>query len=580
MAMVSRLRGNHVTDETLSRLLSDELSTAKTTRAHIHLAQCWQCWARHEQLEKAVLSVVEYRRLHLASASPQSPTRRDALIEQLDRLLREAPHRHRRWPRFHLHLGVTQSLTLPLAFAGIAGIALLGLFLSHERDGSVTATVFLDRATTFEANNQRTAIPAAISQTVRIRTSKAVMDRVVYRDASRRRRLRQQKLEHEQASLKTRLSIAGVSWDEPLSAATYRDWHNRQQTPRDRIDRSKANLLTLTTDVFVGAISEESLTVRATDFHPIRRTINFRDIGTVDIAELSYAVVSWNSINQDLFEPTFVAPSVPLIRASRVPPPSAADIDEAELRARLALNQLRADTGEQVEISRRDRDILVKGVVESTERKRDIESQLRSLPHVALSIMSMSELANRPTTASSVTIINEQTIVAQASPLDKYLLQQQRSREDRSQLSRSLFDSSITIDQECKAISDLLRRFGSGEHLNEIAGIALGELLARHRATLLATLRQQAEILAEINPSTSEKNNHASESPADPLVRLAVDGEQNLALCKELISGSHTSSRPAELVISELTQSVAHLRLATLLVPEGSEALQVHQETH
>jgi hypothetical protein len=501
-------------------------------------------------------------------------------IEQLDRLLREKPDRHLRWPRFYLHLDMSQSSKLPPAFVGIAGVALLGWFLWHNRGGSITATAFLDRATTFETNNQSTAIPAAISQTVRIRTPRAVMDRTVYRDALRRRHLREQKLEQEQARLKTRLSIAGVSWDEPLSAATYRDWHNRQQTPRDRIDRSKANLLTLTTDVFVGAISEESLTVRATDFHPIRRTINFRDMGSVEIAELNYAVVSWNSINQDVFEPLFVAPSVSVVHAPRVLPPSTADMDEAELRARLALNQLRADTGEQVEVSRRDRDILVKGVVESTERKRDLESQLRVLPHVALSIMSIHELANRPTTASTIASINEKSVVAQASPLDKYLLQQRRSREELSQLSRRLFDSSITINQECKAITDLLRRFGSGEHLNEVAGIALGELLGRHRAKLLATLRQQDEILTEINTSTSETTRNASESPADPLVRLAVDGEQNFALCKELISGSNTASRTAELVISELNQSVAHLRTATLLVPEGSEALQVHQDTH
>jgi hypothetical protein len=46
------------------------------------------------------------------------------------------------------------------------------------------------------------------------------------------------------------------------------------------------------------------------------------------------------------------------------------------------------------------------------------------------------------------------------------------------------------------------------------------------------------------------------------------------------ISGSYTVSRSTELVISELSQSVADLRTAALLMPEGSEALQAHQETH
>lgn len=579
-AMVSGLRGNHVTDDTLSRLLSGELSTASASRAHKHLGKCRTCRIRHERFETAVLSVIEYRRLHLHSASVGLPERRDAFVEQIDRLLLDVAARRQRSSHFGLHLGTRLNPKLSLAFVGIAGIALLGLLLLHNRNVAITATVFLDRAATFEFNNQRTAIPAATSQTVRIRTSRAVIDRTVYRDASHRRRLRQQKLGQEQESLKTRLSIAGVSWDEPLSAATYRDWHNRQYTPRDRIDRSQANLLTLTTEVFVGPISAESLTVRVTDFHPLRRTINFRDTGTVEIAELNYAVVSWNSINQGLFEPLAMASNIPPVRASRALPPSRADMDEAELRTRLALNQLRADTGEQVEISRRDGDILVKGVVESTERKRQLEAHLRLLPRVASSIMSTHDLATRATTASMTSNIKEKSVIAQASPLDKYLLQQQRSREELSQLSRKLFDSSIAINQEGKAIADLIRRFGSGEHLTEVAGIALGELLLRHRTTLLATLQQQAEILAELGTSPSETNNNPSESPADPLVRLLVDGDKNLALCKELISGGSTASRSTELVISELNQSAADLRAAALLIPEGSGALQAHQETH
>src|ERR1019366_6426775 len=114
------------------------------------------------------------------------------------------------------------------------------------------------------------------------------------RDPARRRRLKQQHLSTDDQRTKDRLDLAGVSWNEPLSAANFSAWRDRQSAKKDAITRTGTNLLTLTTSVAPDStVVQESLTVRASDFHPLARTIQLRDQGTVEIAELNYAVMPW-----------------------------------------------------------------------------------------------------------------------------------------------------------------------------------------------------------------------------------------------------------------------------------------------
>jgi hypothetical protein len=45
------------------------------------------------------------------------------------------------------------------------------------------------------------------------------------------------------------------------------------------------------------AMQEESLTVRRADFHPVARHLLRRDLSEIDIAELSYGVLSWSAMD-------------------------------------------------------------------------------------------------------------------------------------------------------------------------------------------------------------------------------------------------------------------------------------------
>src|SRR6201999_2346890 len=109
-----------------------------------------------------------------------------------------------------------------------------------------------------------------------------------------------------------------------------------------------------TTTVPGGLVEQQSLTVRDTDFHPVRRTVSLRESGTVEIAEVDFKILPWSAVNADIFEPVdtagITAASNParVLSFPRMPEVLTEDqLDEAELAARLVLNQLHADTGEQ-----------------------------------------------------------------------------------------------------------------------------------------------------------------------------------------------------------------------------------------
>src|SRR5260370_10924926 len=67
--LIANIR-THLTDETLSDLVSGELVGGKFRRAQFHLSKCWKCRSRYEQLERAAMGFVE---LHKEIIKPNPP---------------------------------------------------------------------------------------------------------------------------------------------------------------------------------------------------------------------------------------------------------------------------------------------------------------------------------------------------------------------------------------------------------------------------------------------------------------------------------------------------------------------------
>ena len=83
----------HLTDQELVRALDGELSARDATRADAHLAECWKCRARKQELENAIAGFVRLPQ----SSLPPAEGPRALLIAQMGQLATEPQLGARHW---------------------------------------------------------------------------------------------------------------------------------------------------------------------------------------------------------------------------------------------------------------------------------------------------------------------------------------------------------------------------------------------------------------------------------------------------------------------------------------------------
>ena len=465
----------------------------------------------------------------------------------------------------------------------LAGAFLLALasvvciFLWMYKLPRVTPTAFLDRAVRWDSGTQHDVQPGVIYQKVRITTRKRTMDHAIYRDAQGFRRPRRNKLSPEDEALRDELAKAGVNWDEPLSASNYRAWHDHVSIQRDQVSRDGQSLLKLTTTASNqdSLVLQETLTVRESDFHPVGRTVELRDSGTVEIAELNYDVLPWSMANPDWFEQPASTNPIRSPRVSDTPgfrlPRSLSDVelDEAELEARLALNRLHLDSGREMSLTRGADGIHVLGIVGTAQEKRDLLSQLALIPHILPAISTVEEL-NASQSANGVSSIQSQSLVASGpSSAERYFQEKGMDRIASLPLTQHIVSSAFVINYESKAISELWHRFGSSDaNLSPNARMALSELAVQHKAALLAAIQEEQQKLIELRliSSAAPVSDSAQGTPAE----LEAAAQRNVSLCVELTSPGADQSRPAEEIAPQLAQTLARLRSTILRVSAAS----------
>ncbi len=490
--------------------------------------------------------------------------RLEALLNQLPEQL---PHsgvaRAKEVRRPEAPLNMNPILVSGLILA-IASISCVFLWLQQSRP-TITSNTLLVRAEAWDSAAPHGNASGVIRQTVEISTSQRTLKCTLYRDAQGKRKLRDQRVPPDQELLQKKLAEARIPWSSPLSATSYQSWHDSQRVREDRIRRSSGHLLVLTTTTPDGAVAAQSLTVRDQDFRPVSRTVFFRNSETVEIAELNYSVLPWDAVTNSLFESgnqaegTVVAAVRPALPVLPPAPLTEEQLNDVELSARLALDRLHADTGEQVEISRSARGVEVHGITDTRERKHEIEAQLNMLPHVTASISSIEELktaASQPQGSSSVKVMEMQTA---ATPLEIYYLAHGRDVAPLGSLAQRLFSSAFTINLETKAIEDLKHRFPSDENLSPIGSAALADLLFTHKHKLLRALEDEEQLLADTHLVITASTPASSITNAD--VTLDKLAERNSVLIRELALDKREDNRPAEAIVSELATSISDLNL-------------------
>jgi hypothetical protein len=459
----------------------------------------------------------------------------------------------------------TMNPTLATALV-LAVVASVLLVAGVQQQRQKTVADLIKHATAADPSVRAAVEPGVIYQKVAIRTTRRTLERTIYRDVQGVRRPHHRQLSAEDEQLKNRLTNAGVNWDAPLSVVDYAQWRRRSNGTRDAVTRTGHHLLTLsTTPDADGEVLKETLTVRDTDFHAVDRTVELRDSGTVEIAELSYDVLPWASASPDWFEPLpgSIA-SVAILPALKSHLPQVLSeqvLDEAELEARVALNQLHADTGERIRLARTAGAIHVKGVVDTDVRKRELLSRLSALPHVEASILSVEEVNSQPQSGSpfeNSQPIQVYSIEAQASPLELYLRENKLPIDQLTSISHNLLDGGLTMQQAQVHFAQLQPRFEAANQLPPHLQGQLASLARNYLDAVSAGLDANARLMQSIGLGSGSAA--ASPEPLSPQGDSDEPMNRYQQLCRELINGGSAQSRPAAVIASELTNTGAQIR--------------------
>jgi hypothetical protein len=419
----------HLLDEQLLLALDGELSAREAAEVESHLKACWSCRARREHIEKAIGDVVEYRDHLIQPYFPIPRGGRSLFVARLEQLaISIGPHPV--WKRVLRAFGVFGALprTVEPRYVWLSLLIAVGLaFFSFQglwKVRKVSASELLENAQGSEVHALQSVAKPVVYQKLSFGVDGQTVTRTSYRDpvgnrhadhidasegaahkladsakASRQPKDQTNAAQTAVAELRRAFLTAQLSWEDPLSPTNYRTWYKGLTEKLDEVTTTGDDFITLKTTTSEGPIAEASITVRATDFHPVAEDLLLRDSRDVKVQELAWEVLPMEAINVAIFEPeptvyTVIRhpESVPL----QPPGPTEPELGEAELQARVAIHSEKADLGEQIELDREisksgQMSVVVQGTVSTQERQNDLFAALQGIPHVEVRLQTMED---------------------------------------------------------------------------------------------------------------------------------------------------------------------------------------------
>jgi hypothetical protein len=570
-----RSADKHPSDDQMVAFINGELTLRRHAVVARHLEGCWKCLAMKKQIEETIFALVERRERRLRPLLPPSAGAEGRLVALLNEQSIREEQSSQNSLLYGLRAFLPSSMNPVLASICVVTLASITLFVIWQHAAtSLSASDLLGKAMANEHASAERAQPGVVYQKLSIRRGTHSMERTVYRDLQRKRVAKAQHLDETAASMKHALEGGGVSWDEPLSAIDYNRWRENQRFATDHVRQAGDGLVSVVTSVQDGPILQESLTMRTSDFHPVRRTIETRSQDTLEIAELSYTELKWGEANEALWEPLSSMLHGESRPELRLPPRellSGEQLDVAELEARLVLNKLNADATEQIEIKRSRNMVRVEGIVNTTERQRALSAELQKVAHVVPSILSLEELNARHNAESGAIAIRESAVMAQPAPLEEFFRENSRSAEEMGTVSNRLLSLSLEIQREGNALTELNRRFHGDDELDPSGRSALTQLLTNHSSMLRTALRSEMEILHSIS-LIPEQSTDDGQTITSTVTGLMEQSMRNVALCRELISSSNSSSRTAQSIAFEMAKTLHSLSRNTVLLASESSS--------
>ncbi len=527
----------HPGEESLLRYADGELSRRAAREVRGHLEACWQCRAELEQIQATVAECVRYHTEVLGTHLPPPPAPWADIHEKFARIdaqpltWRERAARVIDFPARHVRRWVP-----------VAAVLVLGALLYHElrETSAVQAAQLLRRAAAAEDVRPRKA------HRIQIRTGRQKLTRVVGATA------RQIAAADDTASLQQLFRAANYSWDDPLSASSFKAWHDGVGDKRDEV-ASLEDGYRVRTVTESGDLAEASMKLRAPDLQPMETRLEFRNREWVEITELGEVQVAETPPAAE------ARPAVPAPEAPRTQPPATLG---DELRVLAALHGVGADLGDPVEVTRSGSRILVSGVGVPPARREQIQHALGTVPKVEL------RFTEPPAAAEAASQEGAETSVsAGVLNLHARLEKQVGGRAPFERLSARLLDLSDGMMSRAYALRRLAQRFPK-EAESELAPAereVLRNLAREHSAALAKQAGEMELLLAPVLVSLGATPGHIpAAAPAgdwQPAAGQLFQAARRVEKLLAVMLGVTPGDTPGAELPSQLWNGVVRLRV-------------------
>jgi hypothetical protein len=511
----SRLQ-RHPNDELLFAAFNGETRESETNRVRQHLTECWECATLWESWNQARADYMLYK--HASEESMPTPPGGWASFQPNLRAL-SAELRAKQRPLFHdifragflehwrrWALVASTALVLTAAFA---------LFLRtpstpEGASGLLTASGLLVRA---ESNEELKPAGQTVHQKIGIRHKNRSATIDVWRGSTHPRPTAYSGDSSVSAGLERALTANRMDPHHPLSAAAFGAWRNSIVTPRENlaqtIDQSSWTLTTHDDAHAPGMLAEASLTVRAIDWRPVeaRLVLESESDGTdeYDLTEIAYEVLPSEPLDSVAALPPVSAPEPAAGPVTLPPMPSDAELNDAEMQVRMALNLASADLGEAVEVNRTSRQIRLTGLVSSDQIKRSLVASLTDSPLVTVELQTVEEAIALDNQAQPLSGTPQHDVFSAQPPMQEYVV---RHFAANPTAVEHFLNTSVSLSDAALSHAWALRRLAQ-----RYTGTEVAKLTTKSRQNLETLIR-----------------GHVAE------IRKQVDGE--LTLLEPVLSGA------------------------------------------
>lgn len=515
---LARLVDGHIPDSWILLSIDKELSSSDREFVEEHLRCCSRCSSVEQRLRDTIEQLREYNRVIVAPSASPSSSHKHVFEEKLHSLADQLAERRKF--RFSIDSGALRKiadLLTPRNRILACGVLLLIVAFAVFRFNvpAVSANELLVRSDAFERNSLRGTRDPIIVQRILISTGGHQSERTLYRDLKLNRHVHEVSGSSEEDRLiDTTLQQAKLDADELIRPALFLRVSGEYPSSTVSVSQSGMNTVALAIHLSGFTITDADLTLRNADYHTIGARLRLSNQTTIQISELSYRVVQFETLRAGLFD--LPAQNLTATVTKSDSSNTVSDLAGFEIQALSLLHGIHAELGGEMNIDDSDpRTIKIDGVVENVERKQEIENALRGVPAVQVNIETIAEKRNslRPQVYESRGVLS-----ATSTPplLDKQLKEWFPASEDRREYVRAVLSYGQSASAHAWVLDELSNHFPPARcmALRSQERKDLNRLLQEEASSLsadLAGLRRQADMIL-VEPAAAPSS---SSSPHD-----------------------------------------------------------------